>query len=142
MATVALAMSGPQFQSRSIPETVYRVYEAKRAAEQTRLVGKQTDMVLIRRGSESQYLSDELIEELRSIYKRRKPSPLADGELSAIEGVLPKVTPPPAPKAPRELPEIVRQSPLGPGISEFLPFRPQFPAPNVPGNSRDRNRSA
>jgi 20S proteasome alpha/beta subunit len=89
IATATLCRRGRNFIDESIAETLYRVYEAKRAAEHTGLVGKGTDMVLLTKGCEPEMLSEDLIAECRRVYKKYKPMGLADDEISAINSKLP-----------------------------------------------------
>ena len=89
VATVVLARGGHNFSSQSIEETIFRVYKAKRAAEHTRLVGKGTDMVLLRDRCKAELLSTELIDECRMIYKKQKPPELGESELAVISSKLP-----------------------------------------------------
>jgi hypothetical protein len=89
VATVTLSRLGHNFVNESIEETTYRVYEAKRAAEHTGLVGKGTDMVLLREGCKPETLSQDVIAECRSVYKKHKPVGLPDDEISAISSKLP-----------------------------------------------------
>src|SRR3954464_2667940 len=90
IATITLCGRGRSFHNASIAETVYRVYEAKRAAEQTGLVGKKTDMLLLRQSHEPEILSKDAIVECRKIYKKYKPVKLASDEISAISSKLPR----------------------------------------------------
>lgn len=92
-ATVSLARDEKCYYSRSVAETMYRVYEAKRACEQTALVSKATDMVVIRR-SEPQVVSLAQLDVLRRIYESRIKTQLSASELESIEGGFSDPTPP------------------------------------------------
>jgi 20S proteasome alpha/beta subunit len=84
-ATVSLARDEKCYYSRSVAETMYRVYEAKRACEQTALVSKSTDMVVIRE-SEPLVVSPAQIDVLRCIYESRMQKHLSASEIASIEG--------------------------------------------------------
>lgn len=89
MATVTLAIRGKSFLNRPVAETMYHVYEAKRTSESTGLVGRRTDMLLIRQGSKATFLPKDLVRSLRRIVKKQKPPKLSADELSDINSKLP-----------------------------------------------------
>jgi len=86
--------------SLPIAETIYRVYEAKRASEQTNLVGGLTDMLLLRQGSEPTLIPQQSLDVLANIYDKRKKVSLSAGELSDITNSIPTITRPHSPEAP------------------------------------------
>jgi 20S proteasome alpha/beta subunit len=71
--------------SDSLPETVYALYEAKRAAEMVSGVGRHTDIAVLQPQRETRFLGREQLKELRRIYKRMKPRKLSDHDSGAIK---------------------------------------------------------
>jgi 20S proteasome alpha/beta subunit len=70
-----------------LAEAVYRVYEAKKAAEQS-LVNKTTDLAVVRPGSGIQFMGEEAILELDRVYKKMRPATLLPEDVEAITRVL------------------------------------------------------
>ena len=90
LATVSLTRYGGNCRAWSMPDAVYRVYEAKRESEGTNLVGKMTDMMVLRSGRSPVYLSQELIQALGRIYDSKRPPGLTDEERGTVTGRLPE----------------------------------------------------
>jgi 20S proteasome alpha/beta subunit len=90
IAAAMLARYGQTTFCHSLADTTFRIYEAKRASEQTRLVGNTTDILVLRDGCAAQFLSDEALISLAGIYDQRMPETLSPTEVSAIERVLPE----------------------------------------------------
>jgi 20S proteasome alpha/beta subunit len=88
LATVSLTKYGGNCRAWSLPDAVYRTYEAKRESEGTNLVGAMTDMMVLRKGGKPAYLSPELVESLRRIYESKRPPELTDDERGSINGGL------------------------------------------------------
>lgn len=82
--------------ARSLADTVYGLYEAKRAAEPVQGVGPATDIAVLRHGRDPQFLSEQSIATLSEIYERRRPPALAESDVTAIADTLPNSTPPAA----------------------------------------------
>ena len=95
MASVELARC-QQNPSLSLVQTLFNVYSAKRAAEAVSGVGSATDMALIRRGSEIEDVSPELLAKLKAIYDNMPLRLLTAGDVSSISAGLTKL---PSPKA-------------------------------------------
>jgi len=93
IATTSLADDGKGYYRRSIAETSYRVYEAKRAAQQTGLVGTTTDMVIIRESDDPQILDAQRLNVLSSKYDARHfRYALTNDEIAEIDNSLRRST--------------------------------------------------
>jgi 20S proteasome alpha/beta subunit len=88
LAAVSLARYGGSSSHWTTAEATYRVYEAKRLSQETNLVGGKTDMMLLSKGKEPEYLSDELIQLLEAVYVKQKPPALSSEELADINRML------------------------------------------------------
>jgi 20S proteasome alpha/beta subunit len=95
VASVLLAQHGHTTLVRPLAETIYRVYEAKRVSEQTRLVGEATDILILRKGQGHRFLSAEALGTLERIYQQRRPPAMSPDDLSAIAEICLEGTPPP-----------------------------------------------
>jgi 20S proteasome alpha/beta subunit len=85
-ATASLASRRIAFQGCSVAQTIYYVYAAKRSSESVNAVGEATDMVVIRKGKEAEFLKPEHLDVLKRIHKRMKPPELPDSDAGDIDG--------------------------------------------------------
>lgn len=83
VAQVVLARRGHD-RSRSLAETIYSLYDAKRAAESVSGVGHSTDLCVLRPGKDPEFLPNETLDTLQGVYDRLRPPTLSDDDLKAI----------------------------------------------------------
>ena len=76
------------FKTRSLAETIFAMYETKRAAECVTGVGRATDIAIIRQGMKTEFLTAEQIESLGLIYDRMGPPALSAEDSETIDGFL------------------------------------------------------
>jgi 20S proteasome alpha/beta subunit len=98
------------FRTRSVAETIYSMYEVKRASECVTGVGPATEVGIIRQGEKMVFLSPEQIEVLGRIYERMKPPKLSVDDSSTIASFLDQPPTPPTPPDPT--PPMPGQPPL------------------------------
>jgi hypothetical protein len=83
-ATSSIARRGHDA-SKSVVETIYTLYEAKRAAEMVDGVGPATDIAVVRPGQEPEFSTPEAIDILKSVYERLRPPSLSREDSASIE---------------------------------------------------------
>jgi hypothetical protein len=86
-ATASLARSEHK-KSASLPETIYRVYEAKKAAEMAAGVGKTTDIGVVVPGRRPFFLPSAKVNKLEEIYRKMKPRKLSRLDLTTINSMV------------------------------------------------------
>lgn len=117
LATVSLTRGGKCYYTKSVPETMYRVYEAKRDSQETALVSKTTDMVIIRKSADPQPITQSQIDIMSRIYEDRvKRHALLGSEVDEIADSLQPPMPPP-PEAPGPSTDDPQDPPPSPGSS-------------------------
>jgi 20S proteasome alpha/beta subunit len=83
-ASASIARRGHNPDS-SIAQTVYTLYEAKRAAEMVEGVGLATDVAILRRGHKPKFSKRKDVKCLKGIYKRLRPPRLSADDVTLIE---------------------------------------------------------
>ena len=88
LATVSLVRRLHK-KSATLPEALYNVYEAKKAAETARGVGSTTDISVIRKDKTRIDLDGRALDALEAAYKRLAPPSLSQSDIDAISNSLP-----------------------------------------------------
>ena len=87
----AIARSG-HVSTRSIGESLYWVYAAKRAAEFATGVGPQTDMLVIRSNEASWFVPQSAIETLHDVYDRLNQPALSKEDAAKVQELIPPLS--------------------------------------------------